>query len=125
MAVSKKENKQKGNRGESLAAAYLVKHKGHRIITQNYRCPCGEIDIISRSEETLVFTEVKYRRSTTHGLPGQAVNYAKQQHIIRTAYWYMNDKHVENMNVRFDIIELVENETGKWIRHLENAFMIS
>lgn len=124
MTVSKKDNKQKGHRGETLAANYLMKHKGHHILIQNYRCPFGEIDIISKAEDTLVFTEVKYRRSISHGLPGQAVNHKKQEHIIRTAYWYLNENRFEKGNIRFDIVELVENETGKWIRHLENAFMI-
>lgn len=124
MAVSKKENKKKGNRGEALAARYLEKVKGHCIIERNYRCPCGEIDIISRCGTFLVFTEVKYRRTAVFGSPGQAVDWKKQNHIIRSAFWYLNAHHLENESVRFDIVELVEASGEKWIRHLEDAFQI-
>lgn len=125
MSRIKKQNKTKGRRGEALAARYLEKHKGHQILEQNYRCPCGEIDIVSLVGETLVFTEVKYRQTTDYGSPGQAVNHKKQEHIIRTAYWYMNAHPSACENMRFDIVEIVENESGSWIRHLENAFQIS
>lgn len=69
----KGQNKQKGNRAEQMAADYLAKKKHHHIVARNYSTSFGEVDIISEDDETLVFTEVKYRENTDHGLPSQAV----------------------------------------------------
>jgi putative endonuclease len=119
----KGQNKKKGNRAEQLAADYLVNAKHHHMVTRNYLTSFGEIDIISEDGETLVFTEVKYRANTDHGLPGQAVGKAKQRHIIRTALYYLQENSADERALRFDVIEVWQRGKGQLaIRHIENAF---
>jgi putative endonuclease len=119
----KGQNKQKGNRAEQMAADYLAKEKHHHIVARNYLTSLGEVDIISEDDGTLVFTEVKYRENTDHGLPGQAVGKAKQRHIIQTALYYLQENAVDNRALRFDVIEVWQWDKGRLaIRHIENAF---
>ena len=99
-----------GKDGEEKACNYL-KSKKYKILEKNYRCLYGEIDIIAKYNNTLVIIEVKYRKSAKFGKGYEAVNYTKQQKIIKTLQYYINEKNVK-MPVRFD------NE----ITHIENAF---
>ncbi|MEG0075644.1 MAG: YraN family protein [Eubacterium sp.] len=120
----KKQNNEKGRDGENLASVYLSE-KGHCILARNYRKRTGEIDIISCYRETIIFTEVKLRRTINYGTPAQAVNDRKQQHIIKTALWYLQEKKLFDCNVRFDIIEILgEPIVGYSINHIENAFLM-
>ncbi|WP_315524445.1 YraN family protein [Pseudoramibacter alactolyticus] len=119
----KGQNKRKGNRAEQLAADYLSREKRHQILARNYLTAFGEIDIISEDDETLVFTEVKYRENTDHGLPGQAVGKAKQRHIIQTALYYLQENAVDDRALRFDVIEVWQRDKDRLaIHHIENAF---
>ena len=106
-----------GEAGERTARDYLVSRGAH-ILEMNYRRPSGEIDIIARMKKTILFVEVKRRSSQRFGRPAEAVNAAKQAHIVRTAMLYLQEKHLEDAPVRFDIIEILPGE----IRHIENAF---
>ena len=74
-------NKLKGEKGESLAKSFLVKN-GYTIIDTNFRTKTGEIDIIAKKNEIIVFIEVKTRSSLTYGYPYEAVGYKKRQKII-------------------------------------------
>ena len=117
--------KQLGNRGEEEAVKYLQKN-GYKIIQQNYRCRTGEIDIIANDGNYLVFIEVKSRKNTDYGAPGEAVNYFKQQKIIKVAQFYLMTKSIEP-NVRFDVVEIIgeiknqEFNVGS-IKVIKNAF---
>lgn len=106
-----------GSQGEALARDYLQR-KGARILEMNYRRPTGEIDIIARQKRTLLFVEVKRRSSLRFGRPAEAVDRAKQAHILRTAQLYLQENRLEDVPVRFDIIEVLPDG----IRHIENAF---
>lgn len=120
----KKYNKQKGDQGEALAAEYLKK-KGHLSLTQNYKKRTGEIDLITKEAETIVFTEVKLRETTAFGTPSQAVDYKRQQRLIKTALWYLQENNLFQNNVRFDVVELMRQNNGEYaINHIENAFLI-
>ena len=113
-----------GNRGEETAAAYLER-KGCAVLERQYRTPVGEIDLIARDGRTLVFVEVKTRRSARYGQPAAAVGYEKQRRITRAAMWYMMNKNRqgETPPCRFDVVEIYATPEGTWnIRHLENAF---
>lgn len=77
----------------------------------------GEIDIIAKDSNTLVIIEVKYRKSAKFGRGYEAVNYAKQQKIIKTAQHYINENNIK-MPVRFDVISIDDNE----ITHIKSAF---
>lgn len=110
--------RQKGNYGEDLAAAYL-KRKWYKIIERNYRNKFGEIDIIARKKDTVVFVEVKSRSSDNFGTPAEAVDKRRQGRMCRAAQFYMLGKY-EKLQVRFDVIE-VYLQNGK-INHYEDAF---
>ncbi len=109
-------NKIKGNLGEDLAKVYLEK-KGYKVLESQYLTPMGEIDIIAMDKDTLVFIEVKYRKSTNKGNPLESITKAKQRKIIKTAYYYIVANKVKG-NMRFDAIGILNEE----ITHIENAF---
>ena len=120
----KKDNKQKGDRGEAIAARYL-KEKGHVLRARNYRKATGEIDLISQVGETVVFTEVKLRTTDAYGTPAQAVDYRRQQRMIRTALWYLQENSLFDWNVRFDVVEISgAPDSGYSVNHIENAFLM-
>ena len=110
--------REQGSHYETMAAEYL-KNKGYEIISQNFFSKNGEIDIIAKDTDTIVFCEVKYRSNTRYGLPEEAVDYRKQDKIRKTAayYLYRNNFPVET-RVRFDVIAVL----GEKITHIEDAF---
>ena len=96
----------KGKLGEDFTADYLIKN-GYDIITRNYRKPCGEIDIVALKGDTLVFVEVKTRKSNFFGEPSEYVDRKKQERVKKAAMVYAD---VENTDMRFDVIELFYEE---------------
>ena len=106
-----------GAQGEADARAFLIR-KGAKILEANYRRPTGEIDIIARQGDVLLFVEVKRRSSLRYGRPAEAVDRQKQAHILRTAQLYLQEKRLVDVPVRFDVIEVMPGE----IRHISNAF---
>ncbi len=116
--------KRTGKRGEELAAAYLAE-AGFRIIERNYRCLFGEIDIVAEEGETLVFVEVKSRRSEAYGDPLLAVGFRKQQHISRISLHYLAEKHLRNRPARFDVVAVMLQPAGHRIELIRNAFELT
>ena len=110
-----------GKQGEDIAARYLLK-KGLALITRNFRDKFGEIDIIAKDRETLVFVEVKTRRSDHFGLPEEAVTPAKQQQIIRVASSYLVQHRLLDVPVRFDVMAITIKQGNPQINHLVSAF---
>jgi len=110
-----------GDKGEQSAALYLRK-LGYKIIAANYRASTGEIDIIARDKEYLVFVEVKTRRSLACGSPAEAVNVKKQQKIIKTALCYLNQHKLTDHDCRFDILEIYLLPGAIKYNHIINAF---
>ena len=106
-----------GTSGET-AACEALKRAGITILERNWRRSTGEIDIIARDKRTIAFVEVKTRSSLRFGRPAEAVDKAKQLHILRTAMLYLAEKGLEDAPVRFDVVEVLP--TG--IRHLRAAF---
>ena len=106
-----------GAQGETQARDFLLR-KGMKILEMNYRRPTGEIDIIARKGSTLLFVEVKRRTSLRYGRPSEAVDRAKPLHILRTAQLYLQENHLRDVPLRFDVIEVLPGQ----IRHIENAF---
>lgn len=114
-----------GKMGEREAAKFLKK-KGYHIIQSNFRCRFGEIDLIARHKDTLVFIEVKTRKNNLYGTPGQAVNKTKQKKIVKTALYYLKRNDLYDQNVRFDIVEVLQHDHKvKSIHVISNAFFIS
>ena len=112
-----------GKRGEELAAVHLAE-AGYRIIERNYRCLFGEIDIVAEEAETLVFVEVKSRRSEAYGDPQLAVGHEKQKKISRIAMHYLEEKHLRHRLARFDVIAVKLLPSGHKIELIRNAFEI-
>ena len=111
--------RQIGTDYETVATKYL-EQKGYSILERNYRCPYGEIDIIARDKETVVFCEIKYRKKGSYGNPLAAVDSRKQRRISKVALYYTAGyKAPENVFYRFDVIGI--DGEGQ-IEHIENAF---
>ena len=107
-----------GNRYEQTAADFLTRN-GYRILDRNFRSRTGEIDLIGRDGPYLCFIEVKYRSSTDHGFPAEAVNTRKMTRIIRTAQYYMLIHGLpQDTPCRFDVVVILEHE----ISLIKNAF---
>ena len=109
-----------GKIGEELAVKYL-ESIGYTIIERNFVARQGEIDIIARDKEELVFIEVKTRTNTLYGKPVEAVNEPKQKHLISTAKYYLYSKHLENEFVRLDVIEVYLRENSYKINHIKQS----
>ncbi|KMZ55109.1 YraN family protein [Dorea sp. D27] len=106
-----------GSRYEQMAGTYL-EECGYEIIRYNYRCRIGEIDIIARDKDALVFCEVKYRRNTSKGHPAEAVDARKQRVLAKCAMCYITVNGLSGMSCRFDVIAILGGE----ISHIKNAF---
>lgn len=109
--------------GEELAANY-IKNKGYNVLDRNYRTKLGELDIIARKQDIVIFIEVKTRTSGAYGMPSEAVNYKKQQTIRKLSQQYILYKKLDKgrFNYRFDVIEVKLIEKRYKIVHIENAF---
>jgi putative endonuclease len=116
--------KRTGKEGEELAAAYLAQ-TGYRIVERNYRCVFGEIDIVAWEGETLVFVEVKSRRTEAFGAPQVAVGFAKQDKISRIALNYLSEKHLRHHPARFDVVAVKLLPAGTTIELIRDAFELS
>jgi putative endonuclease len=110
-----------GKEGEKIAAAYLKKN-GYRIIETNFRCPIGEIDIIAKDNNDLVFVEVKTRKSSDLGYPEQAVGIKKQKKMSQLALWYLQNRKVTDTGARFDVVAIVLKPEKNEIILIKNAF---
>lgn len=112
-----------GNIGEDIAVKWLVKNKNYNILDRNYSTGYGEIDIIAEDEKALVFIEVKFRNGTDFGYPYEAVNKNKQCRICKAALQYVQKKYnTADINIRFDVVELIKKDGVYYIRYTENAF---
>lgn len=107
--------------GEEAAARYLRK-LGAKILERNFRSPVGEIDIIARLKQVLLFVEVKTRSSGSFGSPAEAVGCRKQGQIIRTAQWYLQQGNGKNLQPRFDVVSVLLKDETLEIEHFPSAF---
>ena len=118
---------QKGKGGEDRAAAFL-RLKGYRILERNYRVGQGEIDLVARRSDTLVFVEVKTRRGKSQGTPLEAVTKHKVKRLSAAAALYLAQNPGSWQVCRFDVVTLgPEKNWLGWlkVRHLENAFSVA
>ena len=99
----------KGKSAEEFAKYYL-QHQGLTLVSQNYRCKYGEIDLIMRDKKTTVFVEVRYRKSQHFGSGAETVNYHKQRKLLATASHYLqNNPKAAKQPCRFDVVSLTAN----------------
>ena len=113
-----------GKQGEDLAAAHLAEN-GYRILERNYRSVFGEIDIVAEEGDTLVFVEVKSRRSEAYGDPQLAVGPKKQRKISRVAMSYLSEKGWNRRPARFDIVAVKLRPSGNLIELIRNVFELA
>ena len=107
-----------GKIGEDIAIKYL-EDIGYIIIERNFFAIQGEIDIIAKDGQELVFIEVKTRTNKKFGMPVDAVNKTKQKHFVRTVKYYLYLKKLENNFVRLDVIEVYINKEKYEINHIK------
>ena len=111
------DRKSKGKAAEEKAASYL-KSLGYKILEKNFHSRFGEIDIIARDGNTLVFVEVRSKSYSSFGTPEETISKSKAKKIIKTAQLYIQIKNPSFEDVRFDIISILHNN----ISHIKNAF---
>lgn len=109
-----------GNKGEDLAVDYLS-DKGYTIMERNFIFQKAEIDIIAKFENTLVAVEVKTRSTTAFGNPQDFLKPKQIQRIVKAMDYYVTSNQLD-VEVRFDIIAIVNEGSKLTIEHLENAF---
>ena len=115
-------NKELGRYGEECATHYLEK-LGYDVIERNWTCPAGEVDIIARQGDAIVFVEVKTRSSLSRGFPEEAVTPEKRSRYERIAAYYLKEYDETELAVRFDVIGvLVLGPAKAMIKHHVSAF---
>ena len=114
-----------GTKGEEAAARFLTR-SGYAILDKNIRTRAGEIDLVAKEGNTLVFVEVKTRRDAEGDPPQAAVNARKQNRLGRLAQGYLKLKRIRQTPCRFDVVSVIFNDEGgvKAIRHIPNAFSV-
>lgn len=100
-----------GAYGERVAARHLVE-QGLVLLDHNWRCDAGEIDLVLRDGQELVFCEVKTRTGTAFGHPLEAVDAAKTEQLVRLAARWMDDHGVAAGQVRFDMVAVIRSARG-------------
>jgi len=110
-----------GKKSEAVAAREL-KRMGYKIIEMNFHCREGEIDIIAREGETIIFCEVKARRSDKFGSALEGITQAKIAKLKKAAEVYINRNRLEKVDARFDVVAIDEREGERKLEVLRNAF---
>ena len=111
-----------GRDGEDLAVSFLKK-KGYKIIERNFRTSFGEIDIIAKDGEVIVFTEVKTRTDESFGSPFEAVDRRKRQKMRDVALCFLKMKKKE-LPARFDVLSISTAGGKKHVEHIQDAFEV-
>ena len=115
---NKNGNRRATGAGYERAAGAYLEQAGLEVLEYNYRCRAGEIDLIARDGEYLVFCEVKYRENDRLGAPLEAVDERKQRTIFRCAMFYLTEHHIQDAPCRFDVIGI----EGTEVTYIKNAF---
>lgn len=113
-------SQQQGAEGERIARDHML-NKGYELLDLNWRYKKYELDIIAKKDETIVFVEVKTRKSNTFGEPEVFVTKQKQSFLIAAANQYIQEKNIE-LESRFDIIAVLQFNNNHTVKHLEGAF---
>ena len=119
-----KERQRYGKESESIAAKFLKK-KGYKILEQNYRNKIGEIDIIAKDKETIVFVEVKARKSRYYGHAKWAITPKKQRKVSMVALSYLKATRQSQKKARFDVVTIQSDASHPEIDVIRNAFELA
>jgi len=114
-----------GKAGERRAVRTL-RRAGYRVLARNFRARGGEIDVVAEHEGTIVFVEVKTRRSDSFASPELSVNARKRRKLARTAWYFLEINSLTERDCRFDIVSIVnEQESGRpKIEIIPDAFQV-
>lgn len=117
----KTENKLKGNWGEKLVRSYLDKY-GYELLARNFKCDLGEIDVIFKDKNEIVFAEIKSRNNMKFGRPAESVTNFKMKHILNVAKYFLYINNLSDEFIRFDVIEVYLNSKKPIINHIKGVF---
>ena len=110
---------------EGLAAVYL-QYQGLTLLSRNYRCRQGELDLVMRdtseSPHVTVFVEVRYRKGTSYGRPEETILVAKQRKLILTAGQYLQAQNTPEATTRFDVVAVTQPNYIPHITWIKDAF---
>jgi putative endonuclease len=113
-----------GREGEEAAARALVR-AGLRIVDRRFRCRFGEIDIIARDRDILVFVEVKSRSGVGFGHPAESITATKQRRMARVAQYFLSQRRETDVPCRFDVVEVLRKPgIDLEVRHIVDAFRL-
>ena len=110
-----------GKQYEELACEHLRRH-GLKLLTRNYHCRRGEIDLVMRDKDSLVFVEVRYRRQARYGSASESVNWHKQQRLIAAAEHYLLHEARTQPAARFDVVAISGAGADLELEWIHNAF---
>lgn len=113
-----------GRDSEALAVAFL-KQKGYKVLATNYRLKMGEIDVVAQDGRTIVFVEIKARRSKRYGHPKQALDFRKRRKLSRMAQAYLKTAGRSGASARFDVVAIIATPSGPEIELIRNAFEVA
>lgn len=111
-----------GKIGEELATKYL-QDNSIKIIQRNFYCKFGEIDIIAKDKNELVFVEVKTRTNSKYGNPSDAVGLKKQNHLQKSIEYYLYSNGITKEKIRIDVIEIYLNQDKYKLNHIKNIYL--
>ena len=112
-----------GQPGEDHACAFLRRH-GFEVLERNFRCRSGEVDVIAKDADTVVFVEVKERHGDAHGEGHESVTFGKRRRLVRAARLYAASKGLSESPLRFDVVSIDHQPGGGGVRvrHDRGAF---
>ena len=119
-----KERLQLGKFGEDLALK-KIKRLGYKQITRNYRCHLGEVDLVAKDRDTLVFIEIKTRKTKSIGYAKEAVDARKRRQLSKVALAYMKANSCLETKARFDVVAISLDGGNPKIEIVKNAFDLS
>ena len=120
MSIADKPKDQRGQIAENTALEYLLA-RGLSLIERNYHSRTGEIDLIMEDADTLVFVEVRYRKTKKFGSPLESITQNKQNHLTQCAQYYLSSNRI-NRPSRFDVVGISPNRESLDIEWIPNAF---
>ena len=114
--------KEAGDQSEADALRHL-QAAGLKLITRNYRCPGGELDLVMLDQQTLVFVEVRFRRDRNFGGALASINTRKQQRLLLAAQRFLQThREYQKLRARFDVVSLEGNAGAPKLQWIKDAF---
>ena len=110
-----------GKRGEDLACEELTR-RGYTIVDRRFRTRCGELDIVARDADVLVFVEVKARTGRNFGTPLESITWQKRQRLSAMAEAYLCARRLAGSACRFDVVAILEEQGGHTVELIKGAF---